>query len=374
MSILTKLKSDLSGNLKNIRGWSTNRKIVVFAVDDYGNVRIDSETALRQMEADGMKAFSNFDRFDALETESDLSQLFEVLSSVKDKNGSSAAFTAFSLPANIDYETMAANDYQKYEYELLPQTFAKLKGYERTWDVWQQGISEKLIEPQFHGREHLNINILEKALQNKDHNTLVALKNRSYTRITTKTYPSYTAAFDFVNFSENEAFKEIIIDGLNCFEKVFGFRATNFNSPGGREHSVLHKTLHENGIRFMDMPFDKKEYQGDGKYIRQINYMGKKNNLGQTYLIRNAVFEPVDKRKSNHIGNTLKQIELAFRWNKPAVISSHRVNFCGHIDENNRKNGLDALGKLLQEIVKKWPDAEFMTSSELGKLIASEKK
>jgi hypothetical protein len=65
----------------------------------------------------------------------------------------------------------------------------------------------------------------------------------------------------------------------------------------------------------------------------------------------------------------MKQIETAFFWNKPAIISSHRVNFCGHIDPKNREIGLSALKELLQKIVKKWPDVEFMSSVELGVLI-----
>jgi hypothetical protein len=61
----------------------------------------------------------------------------------------------------------------------------------------------------------------------------------------------------------------------------------------------------------------------------------------------------------------MKQIETAFRWNKPAIISSHRVNYCGHIDPNNREIGLSALKNLLDQIVNKWPDVEFMAADEL---------
>ena len=71
---------------------------------------------------------------------------------------------------------------------------------------------------------------------------------------------------------------------------------------------------------------------------------------------------------------TMKQIETAFRWNKPAIISSHRVNFCGHIDPKNREKGLDSLKQLLQEIVKKWPDVEFMAADELASCVKNEKR
>jgi hypothetical protein len=65
----------------------------------------------------------------------------------------------------------------------------------------------------------------------------------------------------------------------------------------------------------------------------------------------------------------MQQIEAAFRWNRPAIISSHRVNFCGHIDPANRAKGLGDLRVLLKKIVEKWPDVEFMSAGELSDLI-----
>ena len=86
-------------------------------------------------------------------------------------------------------------------------------------------------------------------------------------------------------------------------------------------------------------------------------------------MVRNCVFEPTEPSNIDWVETCLKQVEVAFRWNRPAMISSHRVNFCGHIDPENRKIGILALKKLLKNIVKKWPDVEFMTTVELGKLI-----
>lgn len=94
----------------------------------------------------------------------------------------------------------------------------------------------------------------------------------------------------------------------------------------------------------------------------------KKNHL--VTLVRNVVFEPTDHRGIDWVNYSLQQVEAAFFWNKPAIISSHRVNFCGHIDANNRVIGLKALKALLVAIAKKWPDVEFMTANELSNLIA----
>jgi hypothetical protein len=72
------------------------------------------------------------------------------------------------------------------------------------------------------------------------------------------------------------------------------------------------------------------------------------------------------------IGNCLKEIEIAFRWNKPAVISTHRVNYIGYLVPENRERSLKQLEVLLSSMLKRWPDIEFMTTSELGDLINNE--
>ena len=369
-------KQSILNNLKNILGWKTSRKIVVISVDDYGNVRLDSPKARENMNKSGLNIYSRFDAFDSLETKEDLSMLYETLTSVKDKHGSPAVFTPFALPCNINFEKMAETNYEKYEYELLPETYAKLsekdsKAYKGTWSLWQEGIDKGIIAPQFHGREHLNLKVFKEKLAARDPELLIALKNRSYTSISSTGYQSigYTAAFEFDKFEENDKFKEIIKTGLDDFEKVFGYRSVHFNPPGGREHPIIHQYLKDCGVRYLDTPLIKKEHQGEGKYEKVLNYTGKKNHLGMTYQVRNVVFEPTHERGFDWVNYSLKQIETAFFWNKPAIISSHRVNFCGHIDPKNREIGINSLKTLLQKIVKKWPEVEFMSSVELGDLM-----
>ena len=58
-----------------------------------------------------------------------------------------------------------------------------------------------------------------------------------------------------------------------------------------------------------------------------------------------------------------------FRWHKPVILSTHRLNYIGNLDEKNRTNSLHLLKALLDRITRKYPDIEFMTSDELGGLI-----
>ena len=70
------------------------------------------------------------------------------------------------------------------------------------------------------------------------------------------------------------------------------------------------------------------------------------------------------------VGSCLKEVETSFFWHKPAIISSHRVNYIGWINPANRDRGLALLDELLNRLIKLWPDVEFMTSVELGDLIS----
>ena len=375
------LKNSLILNAKNLIGWRTKRKIVVFSVDDYGNVRLHSREARENLDKAGFKAKNRFDEFDTLETRGDLEALYKVLTSVKDRNGRPAVFTSFAVPCNINFEKMAETGFKKYYYERLPETYKKLAeldpdSYLGAWDLWNEGKEKGLMAPQFHGREHINLKVLEEKLSTGDYEVLTSLKNRSYTGISSSGSHAISplAAFDFRKFEDNHRFHNIIEDGLNQFENIFGYRAKHFTPPSYIAHPVLSKTLQNYGIRFMDSAMIENRHLGDGKYSREFNYTGKKVAENLRLMVRNVVFEPTDDRGVDWVEYAMKQIEAAFRWNRPAIISSHRVNFCGHIVQKNREEGLKALKQLLKKITKRWPEVEFMAANELGELIASEQQ
>jgi hypothetical protein len=367
------VKPFILNNLKNIAGKTIDRQIVVFSVDDYGNIRLGSPESCRVLDTKGIKARNKFDEVDCLDSREDLEQLYYVLHSVQDINGRPAVFSPYVVTRNIDFDKTEKYNYQELYFEELPQTISKQghSSFRGAWELWQEGIRGGYFVPQFHGREHLNLRIVNEKLAKKDQELIEILKTRSFTRVSGSGYPTiaYTAAFDFWELSENAQFESIITDGLESFNKLFGYKAIQFNAPGGRESSQIHKYLLRGGIRFLDAPLIKREHLGQGKYERYFHYTGKKNNLGQIYFVRNCVFEPVLARNYDPVDYVMRQIEAAFRWKKPAIISSHRVNFCGYIDPENRKKGLKSLADLLAQIKKKWPSVEFMSASELSLLM-----
>ncbi|OYU85058.1 MAG: hypothetical protein CFE24_03620 [Flavobacterium sp. BFFFF2] len=374
--MIHQIKETAFWHLKNLGGKRTSKKLVVFSVDDYGNVRLDSPQARTNMDAAGMPCYSRFDALDTLETAADLEALYEVLRSVKDSKGNHAVFTPFALPCNIDFEKMAADDYQQFFHENLPDTYSKLEAlqpaaYQGAWKLWQQGMAEGIMSPEFHGREHLNLILFHDKLNKKSPDLLTALKNRSYTSISEEGYPtiSSTAAFDFATTDQLEPMKKVIQDGLNRFEAVYGKRSHYFTPPVYSIHHSLYPTLVQNGVTHIDLGLMHREHQGNGVYKKSLNYMGKNTHEGLQIMVRNIVFEPTEDRGIDWVQYTLRQMEAAFRMKKPAVISSHRVNFCGHIDPKNRQKGLETLKKLLQEMLRRWPDIEFVSAQQLTQMI-----
>ena len=371
-----KLKRSLNLTLKNQFGWKTEKKIIVFSVDDYGNIRMASKEAREKMREAGLNVESNrFDRLDALENEEDLDHLYETLSSVKDKNDNPAIFTTFSLPANPDFEKIIQSDYSEYFYEPLHKTYKKIEGYGNVLHKIKQGIDEKLILPQFHGREHLSIKVLLELLKRKDKEAICSINNRSLACITSKPFSTigYTSAFAFTSFDETENHKKIIEDGLNVFEEVYGYRAKHFTAPGNNGHTILESILSEGGIEYIDTDFIKNEHQGNSVYKRKFNYTGKKNKFNQLYFVRNCVYEPLLNPNLDWEDYCMMQIEIAFKYKKVANISSHRVNFGGHIEQENREIGLKKLRNLLKKIIQRWPDVEFMSTVDVGNLISQSK-
>lgn len=369
------MKTYLFNHLKNIQGWRSKRKLVIFSVDDYGNVRIASKKASDELKRSGIPPVSIFDWYDSMETREDLEALFEVLTSVKDKNGNHPVFTPYALPCNIDFEAIEQNNYDDYRYELLPVTFEKLaagdpKAYEGTWALWQEGIRKGLMKPQFHGREHLNLHVFRDLLRNKNQNLLTSLKHRSYIALPEhKNYrQGWTSAYAFRKIEETSGMLDNIKDGLTCFSQVYGYEAEVFTPSATSFPPNIEAGLPETGLKYFDRPRHTNRYQGNGEYKKEYYKLGEVHSL--PVIVRNVVFEPATTDYTNDWLNfTMKQIEAAFFWGKPAHLSSHRTNFSGHIDANNRKKGLNTLQQLLKEIVKRWPEVEFISSDQLGDIV-----
>jgi hypothetical protein len=370
------LISNLKKFFSNLPGWRTNRKILVIESDDWGSIRMPSRDAYVALKANGVDVDSGdsfrYNQYDTLANADDLNCLFETLQKHKDKNSRAAVFTAVAIVANPDFEKIKANNFERYFYEPFTETLKKYR-HDDVFPLWQEGISSNLFVPQFHGREHLNVAVWMKALQEKDPTTMAAFEQRMWGFNNIHHYGvSYQAAFDVADPQEVEFQRTILAEGMTLFKELFGYNATFFVPPNGPFNNSLEPIAKASGVRFISGSKIQHESLGMGKTRKRFHYLGQQGKSGLMYLTRNCFFEPSQESK-DWVSSCLGEIDAAFSFRKPAVISSHRVNYIGALDPSNRQRGIDALEKLLAAILQKWPEVEFMTSHELGMTIYNEK-
>lgn len=374
------IKSALRVNVSNIPGWRTKRHIVVIESDDWGSIRMSSKEAYERMLKLGMPVDrSHYNKFDSLECNDDLEIMFDTLSKFKDSTGRHPVITGVNVVANPNFEKIKENNFTEYIYEPYTETCKRYANHDRVYDLWKEGIEKRLMVPIFHGREHLNVQFWMRALNVQNESTLVGFENgvTGMPGINGIKLPDFQAAFDIETSNDLIYQKEVLETGLELFKKLYGYKSKNFVPTNAPFNNSLENVLNECGIKFIASGRKQKEPIGDGKYNVNIRFIGNKNQYNQIYIIRNCFFEPSSSgyafpSNTDWINNCLKEIEIAFRWNKPAIISSHRVNYIGYLHPENRERSLRQLSELISRMLKKWPDIEFMTSSELGDLIAKE--
>jgi len=376
--MISRVKRYISQHLTNLPGWRTDRKIVVFESDDWGSIRMPSKQVYKQCLQAGYRVDKiAYERFDSLASEDDLELLFNLLSGYNDQHGNPVVITANILTANPDFEKIKSSGFQEYFYELITETFNRYPKHSGCLNLWKEGKGKGVFFPQSHGREHLNVSGFMQALRQGDRDVHFGFEHSMPGSIP-KGDPNggnkMVESLRYVDQQDKEKKISIIVEGLELFENLMGYRSETFIPPNYLWSPDFNELISRKGVRF---------YQGQKKMIEPLldggvklhtHKLGERNDYGQTFLIRNAFFEPALCHHSTDdpVYRCLKDISTAFRMNKPAIISSHRLNYVGFIDEQNRDRNLKMLEQLLYQIIKKWPDVEFLNSVQLGNLIIAE--
>ncbi len=370
------LKRILAKNYINAIGWRTNKRYVLIESDDWGSIRMPNRATYNFFLSKGLPVDkSYFDTNDSLESADDLTALFEVLSSVKDKNGHSAVMTPLAVSANPNFEAIEQNGKREYIYESVTETYKRNSHTENSHNIILQGIAEGVYCPQFHGREHLHVKRWMEAVNSHSLKEIMAFAQKSligaeFENTNMPDSKSYMAAFGYDATAELDDLSNIIKDGLNLFETIYGYRATSFCPPCG----VANNETLESSMQYGIMGLQAGQHlipQIDKNDVLFNKKWGTKSSVGQVYWRRNCTFEPSRNQNLDWADKCLEEINIAFRWGKPAVINSHRVNFIGSIFPKNREQSLRQLLTLLKTIVKKWPDVEFINSEQLLKIITT---
>lgn len=364
----------------SLLGWHTNRKIIVFESDDWGSIRMPDKSTLSFLSKNNSQLCKDYySQLDTIARKKDLEDLFEILMQFKDSNNNYPVITANTIVANPDFDFIKQSDFRSYKYERFDETILRLDEGVDILRLWKKGQDQKIFKPQLHGREHLNIPLWLKELQLGNKDLLDAFDKKCfsvpYTKIFNHKRKNLMASLDYAQIpNEKEYQKKYILEAADIFHGYFRFKSSSFIAPAYIWHPEIESILKQSGVDFLQGLPIQLVPNNKSRFSKKFHYLGQKNSKKQYYLVRNAFFEPSSDNNVDWAKKALKRIDFAFRTKKPAIIGVHRVNFIGSLLERNRESNLKEFFILLQQILKLWPDVEFMSSDELGNLILQSDK
>lgn len=369
-SLYNSATNRLANAIANSRDFRTKRHIVVFESDDWGSIRMCDRKGWEELRAQGYAVDKRpYERFDLLESPTDLEALFDVLCRYKDSQGRHPIITANMLVANPDFEKIAQSGYQSYYYEPICDTYKRYYGDDKVLELMRQGISEGVFMPQSHGREHFNVAQWMTALQSGDEDVLTAFRY-GMCGIAPKIHPEQgnqmMVALRSLDAETEKQALSIVSEGLDLFEQLWGFRSKTFIAPCYTWNADIENILQKGGVKLLQSGRVMRSSTGNkGKY----SFVGQYNKCGQLYNVRNCTFEPSTIENDVCIERLLKQVDNAFAHHKIATFSTHRINYVGGLFEENRTRNLILLDQFLSELLSKYPDVEFMNSEDLISII-----
>ncbi len=370
----------MMNHLAQIPGWKSKRKFFVIESDDWGSVRMAGQKELQRLIELGLPIQNDlYNQFDSLEIDTDLIELFEVLSQFRDSKNQHPIITANTVMANPNWEKIEQSNFSEYYFEHFTETLNRNPKSQTVLKLYDEGIEKGMFYPQFHGREHLNVKFWMDALVEGDEYIRagfdqkvfgIPLKNSMSNR------NNVMATFDYTNQTELDSIVQSIKEGLDMFENQFNYRSKTIIAPCYVWSNQLLVELKNSGIEGIQGIRYQFEPQSNAKKYKKIfHYTGEKNSQNQHYLVRNVFFEPTHFYLDNpkYLENILRDIKRCFLYHNPVIMGAHRLNFMGGISEKNRKTNLNLLGKLLAMVMQEFPDVEFVSSAQLLKIIQNDK-
>jgi hypothetical protein len=358
------LQQELSMLHQNLRGLSSNDKIIVFESDDWGSTRMPNKQVYDTLLRKGIPVDrSAYCKYDTLESTNDIAFLAEVFSKYRNSLGVNPKLTMNYVSSNPDFRKINDSGREVYFFEPFTQTYKKSSYASDAFGIVQKGINEGLFMPQFHGRDHVNVPLWFYLLKNNEA-FKIAFEHGMW-GLSRDVFPqikkSIQATYDSTDLNYT---MPSIFQGLELFEKQFGFKSKSFIANNYVWANELNETLKNNGIvHFQTMKYQLLPNKKNKKKKMIRRTFGSKNDFGQTFAPRNCAFEPTEFGH-DHL-YTLKQISRAFLYKKPAIISSHRINFVGGLYERKRDENLLELDKLIKKIIECWPEVKFLSSDQL---------
>ncbi|MEZ0123221.1 MAG: hypothetical protein AB9Q17_13490 [Candidatus Reddybacter sp.] len=295
-----------------------------------------------------------------------LNDLLNTFKQHRDSQGRGPVLTANMVLAVPDIEK-SQNDSQHYHRLLLDQGFPDLH------KAFQSAAKGGSFVPQLHGMEHLNGESLVRLQSLSDPRTTEAFTTPGWWDWESLDSPLQGHYVDGSSLptraiSHDQA-SNIIKLATKHFERLFGTPSYSTVAPCYLWNSAIEDEWFKHGIRSIQTAGYRctgRDSTGHYHQDKALIRPGEHNAKGQTYLVRNVMFEPTD-------GNTdaktaWAETRAAIAQALPVTISTHRYNFTR--SERAHKDSLAELKVLLQKL-STLPNTRFVSSPELAQAIAA---
>ena len=346
----------------NLLGDFENRKILIIESDDWGATRLPSRQIRDELIKSGLNLSEEiYTMYDGLESDSDVDDLSEVLSRYKDSEGNHPSFTLNYVLTNPNYERIKESEFKLYRREVITDTYETYSNSKNVLSKVRQGMVQGYFKVQFHGMEHVNVPLWLRLLRNNDELFMAAFNRRCF-GLNASSYKGLENIQATYDSCDEKYILSSIEEGLKLFEDLFGYRSTTFIpnnyvwNPKYNDFLIENGVLGLQGMKYTLVPFCCNK--GNRKKIR--NKSSFNGHIRQ--FVRNVDFEQT--AANYNLNNTLAEIDLAFKFSKPAILSSHRINYTSRISKDVQESGLSELDKLLSKVLHRWPSVSFMTTPQ----------
>jgi hypothetical protein len=297
-----------------------------------------------------------------------LDGLVSVLDHHRDSLDRPAVLTADMVLAVPDMNAIRAGGFTRYERRSLSD------GFEDILTALQSGIAKGVLVPQLHGLEHLYGAGLVKLGSADDQRVARAFETDGWSDWESLDSPLQAHYVDGSRLPTTPLQKaerfELITQACETFRQLFGMPSLSTVAPCYLWDDEVEQIWSEHGIRYIQTAgYRCPSRDAAGHYIQDLPLIrpGQRNRHGQIYLVRNAMYEPVDGRGE---ADCFREACRAHRQGLPVVISTHRYNFTR--SEAEYKDSLAGLDRLLDRLETYAPSLRYLSSPELGAWLAGE--
>jgi len=296
------------------------------------------------------------------EQASRLVEIGAVLSRYSDRDGHPPVMTISVVLGAPDVAAIQEGGFRRYQRVTLADP-----RYRELLTVFQNGVRQGVFALQLHGMEHLwpptfmrlaqQDGAVSRWLEQGDYAETETLPPAVQSRwIDGSTLPSQPL--------DATAIAAAVREEVMTFQEIFGSSPTVAVPPTFIWNSEVERAWAADGVQFVVTPgrrYTMRNPHGQPAGVDRLMFSGEIGEGGVSYLLRDIYFEPTFGHQAEQV---LAEIRQRWRLGRPALLETHRSNFLG--EASAHQHSLQELQRLLDSVLREWPQVRFMSTEELG--------